>query len=450
MTTNHAKHSAGRQITSAKITRCSPDELVPYANNSRVHSLKQVGRIAQSINKFGFLGAILVDATNTIIAGHARVLAAKQIGLKSVPIICVDHLSDAERRAFIIADNRLSDLSSFDVEILATELTEIGLLDPELDLTVIGFDEDAIEIYLDAAGASGSDEPEVSPPADGQSITRLGDLWLLKDHKLLCADATQACSYLALMGRERAKLIVSDVPYNLKIKGFVSGNGKHKHREFVQASGEMSVEQFARFLTDALTLFARFSRDGSLHYIFIDHRHLFELITAGRAVYDEQLNLIVWKKTQPGLGSFYRSQHELILLFKKGTASHVNNVALGKHGRNRSNVWDYPGANSFSATREEELGWHSTVKPLALITDAIIDASRRGDIVLDGFGGSGTTLIAAEQTGRKARMIELDPGYCDVILRRFLKTTGTMPLLDSTGETFAEVEAARTADRGNA
>ncbi len=359
MTSHQTGHSARRTKVLAKIVSCAPDALIPYEHNSRVHTPQQIGRIAQSIQKFGFMSAVLVDRTNTIMAGHARVLAAKQLGMKKIPIIYVDHLSEAERRAYIIADNRLSDLSSFDVEILSSELSEIGMIDPDFDLTVVGFDEETIEIYLDGDDARATnEEPDVPAPDDGPAVTQLGDLWRLGEHKLLCGDATQSTSYRALMGRERARLIVSDIPYNLKINGFVSGNGKIKHREFVQASGEMSEEQFTRFLIAALTLFARFSSNGSLHYIFIDHRHLFELISAGRAVYDEQLNLIVWSKTNAGLGSFYRSQHELILLFKKGTAAHVNNVALGKHGRNRSNVWIYPGANSFSKSREEELGWH--------------------------------------------------------------------------------------------
>lgn len=435
-------HLLRKAESRSQIVYRSPHVLLPCSRNSRVHSPKQIARISQSIKRFGFLGVVLVDAKGTIIAGHARVLGSIQAGLTSVPTICVDHLSDAEQRAFVIADNQLSDLSSFDVEILGAELTEIGLLDPDFDLTLTGLDEELIEIYQDGTAARSRDqEAEVLPVQEGAPVCQLGDLWLLGDHKLLCGDATKVVSYRALMSQGKARLIISDVPYNLPIPGFVSGNGKVKHHNFMQASGELSVQQFTQFLIEALNLFQKFSSNGSLHYIFIDHRHLFELISAGRTVYDAQLNLIVWAKSQGGMGSFYRSQHELILLFKKGKAAHVNNILLGKHGRTRTNVWSYPGANSFSAHREEELGWHSTVKPLALVADAIIDASRPGDIVLDGFGGSGTTLMAAEQTGRRARLIELDAGYCDVTLRRFIKYTGAMPILAESGKTFASLEA---------
>jgi DNA modification methylase len=242
------------------------------------------------------------------------------------------------------------------------------------------------------------------------------------------------------MGSSRARLVVTDPPYNVPIAGHVSGLGKVRHREFVQGSGELSESAFTRFLTDALSAMAKVSRDGSLHYVFMDWRHLPELLGAGRAVYDDWLNLCVWAKSNAGMGSLYRSQHELVTVFKKGRRPHVNNVELGSNGRHRSNVWQHAGANSFSATRDEELGWHPTVKPVELVSDILKDASDRGEIVLDGFGGSGTTLIAAEQCGRVARLLELDPLYCDVILRRFHALTGEMPVLAGTGETFSARE----------
>lgn len=434
--------------SSSKIVMVPPDALTAYAKNARIHSANQVRRIARSISEFGFLGVVVADKDNTIIAGHARVEGAKLAGLAAVPVMLAEHLSEAQRRAFVIADNKLSELSSFDRDILATELAEIGLLEVDFDLTVTGFDASFIELTTDALTVKEAEE-DLIPPVEESAVTRLGDLWQLGEHKLLCGDATLTQSFKLLMGRERARLVISDVPYNLVIPGFVSGNGRKKHSNFVQASGELSEAEYIAFLSNALDNFSRFSRDGALHYIFIDHRHVYELITAGRSVYQEQKNIIVWNKQSGGQGSHYRSQHELILLFKSGTAPHLNRIELGKNGRNRTNVWTYPGANSFSATREEELDWHSTVKPLALIADAIIDASHKGDIILDGFGGSGTAIMAAEQTGRRARLIELDPQYCDVTLRRFLSKTGIMPVLCDSGRSFAEVAAARAREARN-
>lgn len=432
-----------RKRARQKLVYAPIDTLRPYANNARIHPPKQLGAVTKSIQQFEFIGVVVAERNGTIIAGHLRVEAAKAAGLTEVPVIYVDHLTEAQTRAFILADNRLAELASTSKEIVASELVEIGLLDPDFDLTTTGFDATYIDLAVDAATGRSDNREDAVPPLQPRAVTRLGDLWLLGDHKLYCGDATQRSSYLSLMSRERARMILSDPPFNLPINGFVSGKGRIKHREFVQASGEMSEAEFIRFLFSVLSLFAEFSRDGSLHYLFIDHRHLFEMITACCMVYDEQKSLIVWAKTNAGLGSMYRSQHELILLFKKGVAAHINNIELGKHGRNRSNLWTYAGANSFSSTREEELGWHSTVKPLALVADAILDASRRGNVVLDGFGGSGTTLIAAEQTGRRARLLELDPLYCDVILRRFESKTGRTAILAASGASFAQVTADR-------
>jgi DNA modification methylase len=246
-----------------------------------------------------------------------------------------------------------------------------------------------------------------------------------------------------LLGADRADLIVTDPPYNTVINGHVSGLGSPRHREFVMASGELSRREFQEFLSTACGHMAAFSRSGSLHYIFMDWRSLGDLLQVGEEVYGPLLNLIVWAKTSGGMGSMYRSRHELVLLFKRGKRAHKNRVQLGASGRYRTNVWDYPGANSFSATRKADLDAHPTVKNLNMIVDAIKDASDRHDIVLDPFGGSGTTLIAAERCGRRARLIELDPHYCDTILNRSMEE-GLDVRLSSSGQGFDEIRALRS------
>jgi DNA modification methylase len=265
------------------------------------------------------------------------------------------------------------------------------------------------------------------------------------EHRLLCGDARDAGAIQRLMAQETARMVFTDPPYNVKIDGHVGGAGKTKHREFAMASGEMSQDQFTRFLTEVLGNMADASCDGSIHFVCMDWRHMSELMTAGGRVYDELKNLVVWTKTNGGMGTFYRSRHELIFVFKKGTTAHINTFGLGETGRYRTNVWEYPGINTFRNDRDDELAMHPTVKPVALVADAIKDVSRRGHIVLDAFGGSGTTLIAAEKTGRKARLLELDPAYCDVICRRFEAYTGKPAILAESGLPWAEVEAERAA-----
>lgn len=453
MTTKELKHrhpkrssptrlTAKRQSAPLKSTMARVQDLRPSPNNSRTHSPKQIRQIADSIERFGFTNPILIGEENEVIGGHARLAAAKLLGLERVPTIRLSGMSKAEKRAYMIADNRLAERAGWDRKMLAVEFQAIAELDCEFDLELTGFEIEDVELILDAAT---NPEPPLDDenvgPASGPAICSPGDLWQLGPHRLYCGDATQWVSYRALMGAERARLVCADAPYNLRISGFVSGLGKHRHREFVQGSGEMSEAEYIGFLTRAMTRMARASVSGSLHYLFIDWRHLFEMLTAGRSVYDELKNVCVWAKTNAGMGSLYRSQHELICVFKKGRRPHINCVELGRHGRSRSNVWQYQGANSFSSTRDEDLANHSTPKPLALVSDLILDASDRGDIILDPFGGSGTTLIAAQQTGRVCRMMELDPLYCDVILRRFAKHSDIEPVHVATGRTFAELEA---------
>ncbi len=403
------------------IEHLAPGDLRPWARNARTHSKKQLKQIAESIRIFGFTNPVLIDQTNTILAGHGRVEAAKSLGLDAVPCIRIEHMSEAEKRAYVIADNKLALNAGWDDEILAQELQ--GLLATEdigFDIGVIGFEVAEIDSLVEALAPEepGDPDDDILPEIAPRRVN-LGDLWQLGPHRLACGDALIPAVVSALMEGELARMIFSDPPYNVKIDGHVGGSGKVKHREFAMASGEMTVPEFTLFLTEAFRSMADHSLDGSIHYLCMDWRHMGEMLAAGHAVYDELKNLIVWAKDNGGMGTFYRSRHELIFVFKKGTAPHINSFELGQHGRYRTNVRNYRGVNTMRAGRMEELQLHPTVKPVQMIVDAIKDVSGRGDIVLDVFGGSGSTLIAAEKTGRKARLIELDPIYCDRILTRW-------------------------------
>ena len=356
-------------------------------------------------------------------------------GLQTVPTVCCDDMSEAQIRAYMIADNKLASNAGWDEVKLAAEFDELIKIDFDLELT--GFEIAEVESVFSAAEPEPDEDdavPEVDP--DAEPIARRGDLWLLGEHRLYCGDATDPAAYEALLDDERAEVVFTDPPYNVPIKGHVSGLGKAQHREFAMASGEMSEDEFASFLKTVAERLVAFSTDGSIHFICMDWRHGFELQAAARGVYSELKNLCVWTKTNGGMGSLYRSQHELIYVFKNGTASHVNNVELGKFGRYRTNVWNYAGANSFGKNRDADLASHPTVKPVALVADAIRDCSRRGGLVLDPFSGSGTTILAAERAGRRAAAIELDPLYVDVAIRRFEAQSGLKARKAATGEVF--------------
>jgi len=422
-----------------------PAELRPFPGNARRHSKKQLRQIAASIDRFGFTNPVLISDDGEIIAGHGRVEAAKLLQLKRVPTLKLSHLSGPERRAYVIADNKLALNAGWDAEMLAIELQALVDLDFEVELT--GFSLAEIDLVLDAAtdadpeGASG---PEDAIPAmTEQAVTRRGEVWSLGRHRLLCGDAREAGDYQALLQGEAADLIFTDPPYNVPIDGHVCGLGRVRHREFAMGAGEMSEAEFTGFLAQTLGCAAAVAADGAIAFVCMDWRHLGELLAAGKQVFSELKNLCVWNKTNAGMGSFYRSKHELVLAFKVGTAAHTNSFGLGDSGRYRANVWDYPGVSSLGAGRAEALAMHPTVKPTALVADAIRDCSRRGDVVLDPFAGSGTTLIAAQSCGRLARVIEYDPLYCDVILRRYQRLSGKAARLADGGASFEDVEAER-------
>lgn len=427
-----------------KLVHLDPACLKPHPDNPRTHPKEQVRKIAASIERFGFRNPVLVDDENRIIAGHGRLLAAAELKLASVPVIQLSGMSEAERRAYIIADNRLAECAGWDEERLASELAAIALFDPEFDLALTGFDGGALERLLEQAiaGPAGADaEPEIDP--DAPLVSRTGDIWILGNHRLVVGDARDPAVLDVLMAGERAQMVITDPPYNVPINGHVCGLGKVRHAEFAMAAGEMSASQFQAFLEATLGNMARVSRDGSIHFVFMDWRHMKEILAAGDAVYDELKNLVVWNKDNGGMGAFYRSKHELVFVFKKGKAKHVNNFELGQHGRYRTNVWDYPGISSVGHDRDDQLAMHPTVKPVAMIADAIRDCSKRGGIVLDAFGGSGTTLIAAEETGRKARLVEIDPRYADVTIRRWQAMTDKPAILEDSGVPFDDLEGRR-------
>ncbi|MCB2014671.1 MAG: DNA methyltransferase [Sphingobium sp.] len=418
------------------------EELVPRSSNPRTHSEKQIGQIAASIKRFGFTNPVLIHDGDGIIAGHGRVVAAKRLGMHEVPTVRLSDMSEVEIRAYVIADNRLAENAGWDETLLGIEFAYLSELDLDFDLSITGFELPAIDLLIEGvdAGDDKGDEADAVPEvASGPAVTQPGDIWIIGPHRLICGDALDASTYARLLGEARAQMVFCDPPYNVAVNGHVSGLGKHRHREFAMASGEMSREAFTAFLTRAFEQLVAFSADGSLHYVCMDWRHMAETMAAGEAAYTDFKNLCVWAKTNGGMGSLYRSAHELVFVFKAGTAPHINNVELGRHGRNRTNVWSYAGANSFGASRDTDLAMHPTVKPVALVADAILDASHRGSIIVDAYAGSGTTLVAAERTGRKGRGIEIDPAYCDVIVTRMEQLFGLAATLEATGESFAQI-----------
>ena len=413
--------------------------------NPRLHSKRQIRQIGHSIKAFGFNVPILIDRDSKVIAGHGRVLAAGELGMAELPTLCLDHLTPAQARAFMIADNRLTEIATWDDRMLAEQLKDLSVLGLDFNIEVTGFEMGEIDLRI----ASLDDLPEPDDdPADlvpeireGAPVSKLGDLWLLGGHRVLCGNALDINAFTALMGEKRAAAVFIDPPYNVPIDGHADGLGAIHHSPFAMASGEMDRTEFTAFLGQACGNLAACSAAGALIYICMDWRHIEQLLAAAGDVYDELKNLCIWVKDNAGMGSLYRSQHEMIFIFKHGYSEHRNNVQLGRFGRNRSNVWHYPGANSFSRRGEEGnlLGLHPTVKPVAMVADAILDCSARGDIVLDAFLGSGTTVIAAERTGRRCYGLELDPVYVDVVIRRWQGLTGGRAWHAVSGRSFDDL-----------
>jgi DNA modification methylase len=412
------------------------ESLTPFGGNARTHSRSQIRKLRDSIQTFGFVNPILTDSTGTIVAGHGRVQAAKLLGMTEVPTICLENLTSDQIRAYVIADNRLAEDAGWDEQILKIELQHLISI-PDIDVSITGFEVPEIDLIIGSSTAD-EDPDDQLPELSHEVISKLGDAWCLGSHRIYCGDARNGSSFAALMEDRRASVVFVDPPYNVSINGHASGNGRIHHADFAMASGEMNEAEFIHFLKSSLEHLAAWSTNGSIHFVAMDWRHMPELLAAGRHAYDSLLNLCVWNKNNGGMGSLYRSQHELIFVYKAGAGHHRNNVQLGRFGRNRTNVWNYPGANTLTRTGEEGnlLALHPTVKPVALVTDALLDCSARGEIVLDSFLGAGSTLLAAERIGRICYGMEIEPRYVDLAILRWQQMTGEHAHHAQTGVLF--------------
>ena len=432
--------NAQNPIKQVQINYRDTTALIPNANNPRIHKARQINALAKSIQSFGFNIPIAIDSAGKVVSGHARLEAAKKIGLEQVPVIYLDHLNPDQIKAFAIADNRLSEMSSWDDNLLAIQLKELSIVNLDFDLEATGFTVGEIDLRIEGLDNIIDDiADEALPLAEGPAVTQLGDLWLLGEHRLYCGNAQEAQSFEQLMNAQSAGMVITDPPYNVKVQGHIGGKGKIKHKEFAMASGEMSSVEFTQFLKTTFDLLVANSIAGSVHTVFMDWRHLPEIIAAGQSSYTSLLNMCVWVKNQAGMGSLYRSQHELALIYKNGNASHQNNVQLGRFGRYRTNVWQYGGIQTMRHGEEGDLlAMHPTVKPTQMIADAILDCSKRHDIILDPFLGSGTTLLACDRIGRRCYGMELAPLYVDTAIRRWQIMTGEDAVHAVTGLTFTE------------
>jgi len=419
-------------------------DLKPNSRNARRHPAKQLHQIAASIREFGFNSIVVIDENGVVLVGNGRVEAAKLAGLTTLPVLRITHLTAEQKVGFSLADNKIALNSDWDMEQLTSLWRELSATELNFDLEVTGFETAEIDLLIDGPTVSTKADPsDIVPEPQSEAVSRLGDLWQLGQHRLLCADACDKAAYIQLMDGDQARVVFADAPYNVPINGHVGGLGAVKHREFKMASGEMSPVEFQQFLKTVFANMAEVSIEGALHFICMDWRHMAEVMGAAQGIYSGLKNLCVWNKNNGGMGSLYRSKHELVFVYKVGTEPHVNTIELGKNGRYRTNVWDYAGVNTWRAGRDADLEMHPTVKPTALVIDAIKDCSRRGEIVLDAFSGSGTTIIAAHKCRRRARVIELDPLYVDVAVRRWQNYTGEVATMAITGETFGEAEQRR-------
>ena len=429
MTRKTARTGSNRSSASCAWEEIEVASLHPATRRTRTHPGSKRRSLEGSIREYGILDPVTINSANVIVDGHLRVELARKLGFRTVPTIRVAHLSDAELRAYAIAANKLPAVANYDLQELRLEFEEIRADAPEIDLTLTGFTIGEVDrIAGNHAAGLYDDLDEVDdPPPAAVPVSRLGDVYALGDHRLICGDSLEHSTVSRLMDGDEADAAFTDPPYNVRVNGHVSGSGKHA--EFAMASGEMTRPQFEQFLISALGNIAAVMRDGAIAFVCMDHAHLGELLIAGDETFDARINICVWDKGRGGMGSLWRSQCEHIAVFKKGTAPHVNAVELGKNGRNRTNVWSFPGMAGFGRGRKKALELHPTVKPVALIAEALLDVTAPGALVLDPFGGSGSTLIACERIGRRARLVELDPIYVDRIIARWEKLTGSKAVL---------------------
>lgn len=421
-------------------------DLKAYKRKVKAHPEQQVHQIAWSIQEFGFNNPIVVDNGNVVVAGHGRLAAALQLGVGHVPVIRVAHLTPERVQAYRIADNVLASLVPLDRSVLKVEFQELLSLDLPFDVEITGLKMAEIDIILDGVDDGPHDDPnDTVPDEQPRAVTRAGSLWHLGPHRLLCGDARDPLNWARLLGGSQGKAVITDAPYNVKVSA-IGGLGATKHREFAFGSGEMCRSEYVTFLAEVHARLAENCVDGALLYSFIDWKHQSELLEAGERIGLTYYHLCIWNKTNAGMGSMYRSKHELVLVFKKGDVAHLNNIQLGRFGRWRANVWDYPGANTFRRGRMEELSAHPTPKTVRMLADAMKDCTKRGDLILDAFMGSGSTIMAAERTGRVAAGTEIDPIYCDVTIRRWQKRTGKSAVHAESGLTFSEAAETGSTD----
>jgi DNA modification methylase len=435
--TRHAGPPRNDQRPKLQICSIAIGQLKPARRRVRRSTPEQVARIRAALLRFGQCVPVIVDRDLHIVDGHSVVEAARSLSFDEINVVVLEHLAPGELRLLSITLNRLAETGQWDGEALAMEFEELIALDE--DVLVTGFDTVEIDNLIHLQEDSDATQhaiPEIQPFPVSQS----GDLWLLGPHRLLQGDARAPASHRRLMNDgEQARILLTDEPFNVPNGGHVTS--RTDVREFAMAAGEMSPDQFATFNRAWLEAALPFVIDGGLIGTFIDWRSVEIVLATGRELGLSLLNLIVWAKSNGGQGSLWRSQHELLPMFKKGKSPHLNHVELGRFGRWRSNLWQYAGASSLGSDARDHLSLHPTVKPVAMLEDALLDISDRGEIVLDPFAGSGSTLMAAEGTGRCCRAIEIDSLYCDVVIRRWQHASGQEAILERTGEPFARIEA---------
>lgn len=420
-----------------QVENVAPLALKPNPDNPKLHNRKQRRAIEASIRRFGFIVPIVIDDENRIVAGHGRWEAAKEAGLDEVPVIRVKFMSDADRRAFALAENRLSEMGGWDDALLKKELG--ALFDQGYDLEITGFSTADLDLSIEVDTSATTEE--VIQVSTDCWVSRPGDLWTVGPHRLLCGNSLDPNDVERVLGGELAAMVFSDPPYGVRVNGHVSGTGRFA--EFQMMSGEQTSAELTQFLRTIFRNCVRFSKPASIHYQCMDWRHIREILDAADGVYSEYKQLCVWVKSDnAGLGTFYRSQHELIFVFKSGPGKHTNNFELGQTGRYRTNVWQYPMAGAFRRGGKADLEAHPTCKNQAMVIDAIRDCSNPGELIFDPFSGSGTTLAAAHRAGRRGASIEIEPRYVDTTLHRLMAVTGVDAVL-ADGRTFEQVAADR-------
>lgn len=429
------------QPLSDRIEYRSPEDLKLPARLIQKYSQRHMTKLVRFLKTHGIVEPVIVTENDEVVLNVVTVLAARKMKLPQIPTVRIRDLTPVQLRVLRIGAAKLASLSEFDEAELALEFQELETL---VDLDETAFDVAERDQIIEAATAASRDKDDIIPPVEGPAISALGDIWEFEGgHRFLVGDARRALNHQLLMGTAEAAIVSSDVPYGVAINGHVSGGGRIRHREFVCGGAEMSDRDFERFLKTVIRQMAAFTVPGGAVFLFIDWRHLEVMLRAGRENGLILKNFAVWKKTVAGMGSLYRSQHELIPVFQNGEGVMTNNNRMGETGRHRSNVWDFPGANSMRRGRLEDLKDHPTIKPVAMIEEILRDCSRPGEIVLDPFLGSGTTILAAHRSRRIGYGMELDPLYADVIVRRLKRIAGLEARLAVTGETFEEVAARR-------